>query len=53
VGATLERVPLYEGALLLTIASRRPRRLNAPRPAELAAMLDDIQQCLSASRRAA
>jgi hypothetical protein len=53
VGATLERVPLYEGALLLTIAARRPRRLNAPRPAELAAMLDDIQQCLSASRRAA
>jgi hypothetical protein len=53
VRATLERVPLYEGALLLKIAARRPQRLNAPRPAELAAVLDDIHQCLSASRRAA
>ena len=53
VDASLRRVPLYEAALLLKIATRRPQRLNAPRVAELSAMLDDIHLCLSASRRAA
>ena len=53
VDASLRRVPLYEAALLLKIATRRPQRLNAPRVAELSAMLDDIHLCLSATRRAA
>jgi hypothetical protein len=53
LGATLERVPLYESALLLKIAARRPQRVNAPRPAELGAVLDDIGLCLRSVRRAA
>ena len=51
--SSLRRVPLYEAALLLKIAARRPQRLNAPRAAELSATLDDIHLCLSATRRAA
>jgi len=53
VESSLRRVPLYEAALLLKIAARRPQRLNAPRAAELSATLDDIHLCLSATRRAA
>ncbi|MGI0131012.1 MAG: hypothetical protein ACREEC_12830, partial [Thermoplasmata archaeon] len=53
LGATLERVPLYESALLLKIAARRPQRVNAPRPVELGSVLDDIGLCLRSVRRAA
>ena len=53
LGATLERVPLYESALLLKIAARRPQRVNAVRPAELGSVLDDIGLCLRSVRRAA
>jgi glutathione synthase/RimK-type ligase-like ATP-grasp enzyme len=44
------RAAVYEAALLLKIATRRVNRLNAPRGAELAAMLAEVRCCL---RRAA
>ena len=43
----LERSQLYEGALLLKIATRRVNRLNSPRPQELSAILDEIKACLT------
>ncbi len=42
----LERAKLYEAALIFKIATRRANRLNSPRALELAAMLDEIEQCL-------
>jgi Phosphotransferase enzyme family len=53
VAATLGRAALFEAALLLKIACRRPQRLNSPRPAELAAMLDEVGACLATTSRAA
>jgi aminoglycoside phosphotransferase (APT) family kinase protein len=43
VAGTLRRAPGHEAAALLKIAGRRPHRCNAPRPAELAAMLREIE----------
>ena len=44
--ALRRRAAVYEAALLLKIATRRVNRLNAPRPAELAAMCAEIRRCL-------
>lgn len=49
VTSIVERVRLYEAALLFKIATRRVNRLNSPRPQELSAMLREIAQCLSAN----
>src|SRR5512144_3180687 len=43
------RASIYEAALLLKIAARRPNRLHASRPGEVAAVLDDVVRCLSRS----
>ena len=47
VAGIVERVRLYEAALIFKIATRRVNRLNSPRPQELSAMLREIAQCLS------
>jgi hypothetical protein len=52
VAATLRRAPLQEAAALLKIAGRRPHRCNAQRPAELAAILGEIEECTAAGRAA-
>lgn len=44
--ALLARSGVYEAAGLLKIASRRARRLQSPRPAEVEAVLADIDSCL-------
>ncbi len=46
VDDSLERVRLYEAALLFKIATRRSNRLNSPRPKELSTMLREIATCL-------
>lgn len=46
------RASIYEAALLLKIAARRPNRLHASRPGEVAAVLDDVVRCLSRSESA-
>ena len=46
VNDSMERVRLYEAALLFKIATRRVNRLNSPRPKELSAMLQEIATCL-------
>lgn len=46
VESILERVRLYEAALLFKIATRRVNRLNSPRPKELSTMLREIAACL-------
>ncbi len=46
VDDSLERVRLYEAALLFKIATRRVNRLNSPRPKELSAMLREVDACL-------
>ncbi|MGH8862147.1 MAG: hypothetical protein ACRDVG_13105, partial [Jatrophihabitantaceae bacterium] len=48
VTAILERSAVYEAALLLKIAARRPNRLHSPRPGEIHAILDEIVRCLHA-----
>lgn len=50
VDAALARAATYEAATLFKIASRRVRRLNSPRPHELAAILDEVSRCLGAAR---
>jgi glutathione synthase/RimK-type ligase-like ATP-grasp enzyme len=40
------RAAVYEAALLLKIAARRVNRLNAPRGAEFAAILAELESCL-------
>lgn len=47
IAGILERSRLYEGALLLKIATRRVNRLNSSRPQELSAILDEIKACLT------
>jgi len=47
IGGILERARLYAAAALFKIAARRVHRLNSPRPAELAAMLTEIEACMS------
>ncbi|TLY71502.1 MAG: hypothetical protein E6K35_13680 [Gammaproteobacteria bacterium] len=49
IGGILERARLYGAATLFKIAARRIHRLNGPRPAELAAMLTEIEACMSSS----
>jgi hypothetical protein len=46
------RSAIYEAALLLKIAARRPNRLQSPRPGEVQAILDDITGCLAAAESA-
>ncbi len=43
------RCHVYEAALLLKIAARRPNRLHSPRPGEVAALLDEVRTCLAAA----
>ncbi len=50
IDSILERSRLYEGALLLKIATRRVNRLNSPRLQELSAILDEIKACLILER---
>ncbi len=45
-GPIIERARLYQAALLLKIATRRRNRLHSPRPAEVQAILNDIQGLL-------
>ncbi|MDQ1718769.1 MAG: hypothetical protein QOE89_2722, partial [Pseudonocardiales bacterium] len=42
----LSRSSVYEAALLLKIAARRPNRLHSPRPGEVHALLREITGCL-------
>ncbi|HEX3606435.1 MAG TPA: phosphotransferase [Candidatus Dormibacteraeota bacterium] len=51
--AALREARLYEAALLLKIAARRPQRLNAPRAGELEATAAAIEECLTPLRRVA
>ena len=46
IGGILERARWYGAATLFRIAARRVHRLNSPRPAELAAMLTEIEACM-------
>lgn len=46
----LTRCPGYEAAALLKIAARRGNRLQSPRPREVAAILREIDQCLTATQ---
>ena len=45
------RSHVYEAALLLKIAARRPNRLHSPRPGEVQVVLDDVMRCLAAADR--
>jgi hypothetical protein len=51
IGRILERVRLYEAAILFKVAIRRIHRLNSPRSQELSAMLGTIAGCLAAEAR--
>ena len=42
------RCHVYEAALLLKIAARRPNRLHSPRPGEVQALLAEVTACLDA-----
>ena len=41
------RCHVYEAALLMKIAARRPNRLHSPRPQEVKALLDEVMACLA------
>ncbi len=43
------RCHVYEAALLLKIAARRPNRLHSPRPGEVGALLAEVTSCLDAA----
>jgi len=45
----LRRCHVYEAALLLKIAARRPNRLHSPRAREVRALLTEITHCLVAA----
>jgi hypothetical protein len=47
IDGILERVRLYEAAILFKVAARRIHHLNSPRPHELSAMLGAIAACLA------
>jgi hypothetical protein len=49
IQAIRQRTSLFEAALILKIASRRARRLNSPRPAELQAEVAECDGCLQSS----
>jgi aminoglycoside phosphotransferase (APT) family kinase protein len=49
VDDALVRASAYEAATLLKIAGRRVRRLNSPRPRELAAIVAEMYACLGAT----
>jgi hypothetical protein len=51
IAGILERVRLYEAAILFKVAIRRINRLNSPRPQELSAMLGAIAGCLRSEAR--
>jgi aminoglycoside phosphotransferase (APT) family kinase protein len=51
IDGILQRAQIYAAALLFKIATRRVNRLNSPRPAELASMLNEIAACLAYSGR--
>jgi thiamine kinase-like enzyme len=51
IDGILERVRLYEAAILVKVAIRRVNRLNSPRPQELSAMLGAIAGCLTGEAR--
>ena len=51
IDGILERVRLYEAAILFKVAIRRINRLNSPRPQELSAILGAIVGCLAAEAR--
>ncbi|MGW7003094.1 hypothetical protein ACWGCW_09755 [Streptomyces sp. NPDC054933] len=46
LAAVRRRAALFDAALLLKIASRRVRRLGSPRPAEVHAVVAEIDRCL-------
>ena len=50
--AVLSRAHVYEAALLLKIAARRPNRLHSPRTGEVAAVLEEVRACLVAAKAA-
>ncbi len=45
----LRRCHVYEAALLMKIAARRPNRLHSPRPGEVRALLEEAMTCLAAA----
>jgi hypothetical protein len=45
----LRRCHVYEAALLLKIAARRPNRLHSARAAEVRALLTEVSHCLAAA----
>ena len=47
--AVLRRCHVYEAALLLKVAARRPNRLHSPRAAEVRALLTEVSDCLAAA----
>jgi hypothetical protein len=47
----LRRCHVYEAALLLKIAARRPNRLHSPRPGEVEALLTEVSACLDVAGR--
>jgi hypothetical protein len=49
----LRRCHVYEAALLLKIAARRPNRLHSPRPGEVRSLLEEVIACLVASEETA
>jgi hypothetical protein len=51
IDGILERIRLYEAAILVKIATRRLHHLNSPRPQELSAMLGAIAGCLTGEGR--
>ncbi|GAA1905635.1 hypothetical protein [Streptantibioticus ferralitis] len=46
LAAVRRRAALFDAALLLKVASRRVRRLGSPRPAEVQAVVAEIDRCL-------
>src|SRR2546423_212284 len=51
IDGILDRVRLYEAAILFKVATRRIHHLNSPRPQELSAMLGEIATCLVGDAR--
>ena len=47
--AVLRRCHVYEAALLLKVAARRPNPLHSPRAAEVRALLTEVSDCLAAA----